>query len=515
MPLTHVCMWSKHGWTPVTLEEAKNIHPGGTTSAKSGLFMCSLCGQYVTFTKQGACDRHFRHSKKELSKDCPDRSFSSTSITSFIAGQHEMPIRLVLHSPDNFELEVGLLPIPDSSQFNRKNQLQITPCQTDVLPFAYSFSRLSRDTVTYFSVGNVPAPTYRITTSPPISVWPNVITGINENGTLFDGVTRKKLPVDADTEVNHTYLILTKRVIHSIYSGIVIENICRKRVGWNNWNIYRVKATRFDESAARFFLDFHCRLSENPVLLFPIWPATMQTPYFIYFCRNDIVLYLQGQAKAQVFPNAYLKTYNCLDGQVLKLDCNGRQQLLSAGRTKVLRYTYLWKDKLDNYSEPPSVSVVDFSGNKLTGGVSTILPQKSYMAIESTFDGFVTVEKEHKLLDRRELKAGEKTEISGIQFEYQIRVFQGLDCVWTAFFQRKKKEKKANNEDLILTQLKNSKGKLIPISHTLGANAAILNDYPFIKQWLYQKIREQSMSDRSYRIFKNFIRELKSSGIRG
>lgn len=227
------------------------------------------------------------------------------------------------------------------------------------------------------------------------------------------------------------------------------------------------------------------------------------------------MLYLQGQAKAQVFPNAYLKTYNCLDGQVLKLDCNGRQQLLSAGRTKVLRYTYLWKDKLDNYSEPPSVSVVDFSGNKLTGGVSTILPQKSYMAIESTFDGFVTVEKEHKLLDRRELKAGEKTEISGIQFEYQIRVFQGLDCVWTAFFQRKKKEKKANNEDLILTQLKNSKGKLIPISHTLGANATILNDYPFIKQWLYQKIREQSMSDRSYRIFKNFIRELKSSGIRG
>ena len=123
-----------------------------------------------------------------------------------------MPIRLVLHSPDNFELEVGLLPIPDSSQFNRKNQLQITPCQTDVLPFAYSFSRLSRDTVTYFSVGNVPAPTYRITTSTPISVWPNVITGINENGTLFDGVTRKKLPVDADTEVNHIYLILTKSI---------------------------------------------------------------------------------------------------------------------------------------------------------------------------------------------------------------------------------------------------------------------------------------------------------------
>ena len=50
MPLTHVCMWSKHGWDPVTAEKAAHMHPGGTVAARSGLFMCSLCGQYVTLT---------------------------------------------------------------------------------------------------------------------------------------------------------------------------------------------------------------------------------------------------------------------------------------------------------------------------------------------------------------------------------------------------------------------------------------------------------------------------------
>ena len=79
MPLTRVCMWSKHGWYPITIEEAKRLHPGGTVSAKSGLFMCGWCGQYVTLTDGYVKDRYFMHSKTELSKDCPDRSLSYIS----------------------------------------------------------------------------------------------------------------------------------------------------------------------------------------------------------------------------------------------------------------------------------------------------------------------------------------------------------------------------------------------------------------------------------------------------
>ena len=48
--LTHVCMWSDNGWKRITAEQAARLHPGGTVSARSGLFMCELCGQYVTLT---------------------------------------------------------------------------------------------------------------------------------------------------------------------------------------------------------------------------------------------------------------------------------------------------------------------------------------------------------------------------------------------------------------------------------------------------------------------------------
>ena len=60
--LTHVCMWSNKGWKRITAEEAAKYYPYGTVSAHSGLFMCELCGQYVTLTDGNIRTRYFKHS---------------------------------------------------------------------------------------------------------------------------------------------------------------------------------------------------------------------------------------------------------------------------------------------------------------------------------------------------------------------------------------------------------------------------------------------------------------------
>ena len=45
--LTHVCVWSSKGWTHIAPEEVARSHLGESVSARSGLFMCELCGQYA------------------------------------------------------------------------------------------------------------------------------------------------------------------------------------------------------------------------------------------------------------------------------------------------------------------------------------------------------------------------------------------------------------------------------------------------------------------------------------
>ena len=58
--LTHVCRWSENGWKRITAEQAAKLHPGGTVSAHSGLFMCELCGQYVILTNGSVNKRRKR-----------------------------------------------------------------------------------------------------------------------------------------------------------------------------------------------------------------------------------------------------------------------------------------------------------------------------------------------------------------------------------------------------------------------------------------------------------------------
>ena len=125
MPLTHVCMWSGHGWKRITASEAVRMRPGGTVSARSGLFMCDLCGQYVTLTSGDIIDPYFRHSSDEKSKDCPERTFGAASTNDFKADVHNLPIRIRIINSQSFEIEIGFIDIP-SSILGKKDSRKIT-----------------------------------------------------------------------------------------------------------------------------------------------------------------------------------------------------------------------------------------------------------------------------------------------------------------------------------------------------------------------------------------------------
>lgn len=73
--LNHVCMWEGHGWKRITAEEAAKRYPYGTIHADSGLFMCELCGQYVSLTNGSIRVRYFKHSRAEDER--PARSVPS------------------------------------------------------------------------------------------------------------------------------------------------------------------------------------------------------------------------------------------------------------------------------------------------------------------------------------------------------------------------------------------------------------------------------------------------------
>ena len=140
--LTHVCMWSGNGWKQITAEQAARLHPGGSVSAHSGLFMCELCGQYVSLTDGSVQTRHFRHSAHEKSKNCPERIFGAGYSVSYSSQKHDLPIRITGVSSSSLRFEIGLIRAPIGS-FSRDFRIEIKPKGTFGVSYVFTKERLN------------------------------------------------------------------------------------------------------------------------------------------------------------------------------------------------------------------------------------------------------------------------------------------------------------------------------------------------------------------------------------
>ena len=516
--LKHVCMWSEYGWKRVTPEEANLLHPGGTVHARGGLFRCELCGQNVLFTDGEVQVRHFRHVSSYADKDCPDRLHAYYEPKPYTSASRGLPLRIRLHSARDFELEIGFILPPSYVQpeILKNRKIKIAPMHLE-----YSLSRLQEGTITYLSAGRDPKPHYNISVDPPCrelsDLWPTNIAGFSENGTVFNSVTGKKLPDDADVMAGHTYYILTKKSPLT-YGGVHLQ-ACRQSL--SGWTVYEAEALDFSEEAARFFWKYHCRLTENTATIVPLWPVYIKSPYLV-FCSSrarTMSFFLRGNAELRVFPkvsnthrgNAELRVFpkvsNTHHGNLYSVAIGGRQQLIAAGRMKMLRYMYVWKDDsiLNRQTPLPKIDVYDAEGNNIQPGEYSELPQGKSLTLIPPFDGFVLTLKDGKIIRRSPLSSGTRTTIDAITYGCIIEAFQGLDLVWKAEFKRSVAD---DAEDAaLLRSLEECRGEIISVPHVLGGLAARMQGCPLTQKWLAQRVREGRMYQRAYKILiKHFTR---------
>lgn len=511
--LTHVSMFSKHGWKRITADEAARLHPGGTVSAKSGLFVCKLCGQYVGLTYGESNVRHFKHSRGEKSKNCPERTVGSSACMDYNAREYELPIRIRNITENQFELELGLLYIPQSIlQTQQMQQVYIQPLETQDDPYVYSFARLNSETLTYVYIGNIPAPKYKLSVSSELrSFWPQYVSGIERSGSIFVQKTGKKLPEGADVQVGNCYYLLCVKRIRENPPNIMIEKICENKISGGTWYLYEVSATALAEDSVQFFLAYGCFLTESRLSLNPIWPIYTKTPYVIQHNRDQLFMYLHGgddgDVVEKVFPATTVKTFSCSDGKIIRIDCNERQQLISVGRTKVLEYTYFWRKQLNKTTSKPVAEVLDITGNALVSGVQHELPKQRILCVTAPYDGTVIILEHGHVTEKRILKAEQRTEMDDICWGTEIKVFQGLDLVWSVKYERKTQEIVSDDVD-ISRRLKSFNGRRIPLSHRVGSSVSKLKNYPEVKKWLYETIRDGYISEDAFRYFKHFIESL-------
>lgn len=493
------------------------MHPGGTVSAHSGLFMCELCGQYVILTGGDIKARHFRHSAYEKSKDCPERTFGAGYSISYDSQEHDLPIRITSVSSSSFRFEVGLIRAPISS-LNKDFRIEIKPKGGVDVSYVFTKERLNYDSITYLPIGEKPYEKYTLSfqngTDKLREFWPSEIKGIDPEGTLFEKASGKKLTYDADVEIGKEYYLLKRSYLYrNSRSSMQIQEVAQKRFDWETWTLYVVSASAFNENAARFYLDFHCRLTDHPVSLQPVWPLFIEGNYIVKHNQNSMYMLVEGNVAAvRTFPSVTVcqLNHNTSQPNLYQVFCSGRQQLISAGRTRALQYTYLWKEPLDQVGSRPEISVTDLEGFEIASGETDTLPRKKTLRFKSTFDGELIVSNNNRVIDKRKIPADKYIELDQLAYGLSVQVVIGLDIIWQIAF-RKQQSAALNDEIEILKQITNVSGATIPTPHSLRNMLAGMNRYPRICQWIRKRITDGTINEKSYRRLQHAYRSMNTN----
>lgn len=492
--LNHVLMICDKGWKKVTVEEAGRIYHD-TVSASSGIFMCDLCGQPVTFTKGEKNARYFRHTK-DADAYCPEKVVGSGA-PKYDLNNLGLPIRLVNVSREGFGLEIGIINPKHIDFTNKQGQIKIFSDGLSSNSVIYNVSRLEDRFMTYLPIGDRPSIRYRIEVSGVADLGlPKVVDGIGSQA-VFEADTGKKLETDDDLKVGSEYYLLARSRTSGIGRDIELKHVTSKMP----WNVYRLIVKRFSKDAAKEILkSLKLRLTTLPTTMQLVWPLYIENP-FLAKVQSDLI-WVHCRSMSPMFfktnPATPFNPYSGVNGcNVYAVKINNKQQLISSGRyMRLLEYTYIDVGPIDKVQHGLEACVKDKNGNDITCGESNELPVERELKVTLPYDGFLFIKHDGDIIYREELKSDYTSKITGLSFGDTIEVYMGLDLVWSLKFIKKQD---VLDENMVISKLKGYNGKRIPFGHEAGKLARGSLKYPKLKRWIYSQFRIGSIDIRAFR----------------
>ena len=521
--LTQVYMFQNNKWRHVCAEDASKIY-FGTVSAKSGIFRCNQCGQYIILTKEGDVKPYFKHSSSEKSKDCPARSpyRVSNSVPDRDYGKYPLPIRINIISPHSFELELGLIYVPQ--EISESNFLIKIKCDA-FSPIVCSAERLKSNATTYLGLGcnKAPCKEYEIyfeninanVGKHLRDYWPKKVKGVDPDGTLFEKETCKMLRFPTEILVKKEYYLLIKKPLENMRpccGRIKVEKVAALTP--THWFVYNVSATELNQCTVKFFGEKNSYwLSEELSSFQPVWPLFAESDNAIRHNNKETFCLLRGNRLLRHNVSYYsspAKVQVCGHEEspdVMCFECYGTPY----------QYTYLWKEPIGTERTLPEIKVTDIKGNYVKQGEANELPAYSLL-FESSYDGEVVISSDGYVLKRLKVTANEKPELDKkeIKWGLTIRFFVGMDCLWETCYKRVIIRDRQEDEEEMFNYIVRGKGGIIPAPHSLRNIALRLNGYPKLFAWIKKCIKTGKIGKQSYRRLQEvYFKVTKSTHIGG
>ena len=360
-----------------------------------------------------------------------------------------------------------------------KHRIIIIPSSGARQRYEYSINRLNLDSITYLPVGSIPCQNYRLVLDKSIfDGYPSVVSGISNQGAIFDTCGGNMIPYDGEVQIGRQYYLVTREA-YIPFGYIKVERICSSA----GWYVYIIEANEMTISTAGFFLRYHCRLVEQTAEIKTLFPLYVESQLFRQYACVPLIIKVNGNGiSLRSFPATMSESY---PENIFRIVPNERQQLIAAGRFRMLQYAYFLRDPLDRVSETPVVDVSDTKGHTIANGENRP-PVDGTIRVLSQYDGWVLVRKNGRIQEKKSLKASEPIYISEIKSGTEVIVRIGMDQVFSSIFVHAQKTVK-HDEYNLLQRLRNCHGRQIAFDMRSWQISRVLIDYPEVGKWIEQK----------------------------
>lgn len=494
--LNHVSIRDKeYGWVHITPEAASRLFPDTSVPANNRVFICELCGQYVTLTGKGLKIRHFRHSHGEENKDCEERVAQYDRYPAVQNERFTFPVKISLDK-DIFSIFIG---IPQGAFQDGALSVLVTGASTHRFDIDESQQKAG---ITWLPLQQDIAIKYGIEViDNSLSNWPDYVPGINPIGSVYDGRQSKILHVEDEVTVGNDYYLITSRSVSNSFQDIDIKEIMCRHIANSVWRVYKVRATTFSPDSVRFFILYKLHLVKRPTELHIIWPMTVKEGPTAYHSADDLYIAHNGDGSVSLRLMPYSAQSSQKDmGHYFQVHTNGFQQMIAFkyynGQRNCSNHLMVWKKPFTRTADDPDVRIFDQRGNPLQEEIYDQLPPQNQITISARYDGSLSVTANGKITLVQQIKGGERFPLEVAMGE-TIVITQGCDIVRRISFQ--KKEPKSDDFALqLLKALEHPVNDWISVPHRLGKCVDDLPHDLYIRKKISSYIRQGKMPKNIY-----------------
>lgn len=468
MALEHVCLLTDHGPLPILAEQAKRDYPQVKPSVANKNYICMLCHQYVTLVSSKNVTAHFKHSRGERDKNCPERSHAQQETDNFQKGLHAPRIRIAWQKGKKPQFFVGLSRKVLTAWIASQECEGSGPVTISIEVNGSEVSQFNdewwqQEGLTYFLLGSEPPQKLLIhcqQNGQEIShPWQTKGKFFRPEGAIYDWETGIFQMYDTELRLDCDYLLLTGS--KNVSPELQPEYLYEYHSHYGTLYLYKIRMQVANKNIPlhlqRDVLKFHYWLTDAPLRLRPIWPVLIRDFGEIHIAKRrsawpEIYFAMRARERQSV------KVFSCEGSRIHhtinfrgdnqgknKWSCGKatmRQGLLTVlmGRVRALEALYIVSDHHLGESSidqgPPAFAVTTQrqGGEQVVSGVCYQLPAQGKIYLTSVFEHTIRVYRAGWLVQCVKRSEQDAPYPVSVSFGNRVELIIGCDRVFTVTY---------------------------------------------------------------------------------